>query len=47
METVFINAINTAINPVMIGFYLGGLVFCLGFVPAVAFRSISVPVEEI
>lgn len=47
METVFINAISAATNPVMIGVYLGGLVFCLGLVPAIAFRFITLTTDDI
>jgi len=40
-STVFINAINAATSPVMIGLYLGGLMFCLGFIPAAGARVIT------
>lgn len=36
--TVFQNAINAATSPVMIGFYLAGLCFFLGIVPAIGCR---------
>ena len=45
MIETFQTAISAATNPVMIGFYLGGLMFCLGFVPSVGAKLITVGIE--
>lgn len=46
MEATFIGAINAATSPVMVGIYLGGLMFCLGFVPAVGMRFLNIVLED-
>lgn len=46
MEAIFTAAINAASNPVMVGVYLGGLMFCLGMVPAVGMRIITIVISD-
>ncbi len=45
MIETFQAAIAAATNPVMVGVYLSGLMFCLGFVPSVGAKMITVGIE--
>ena len=47
IQTVFISAIDAAINDVMKGIYIAGFMFVLGLIPAVAMRCVTVAVDEI
>jgi len=44
--TIFQTAINAAMSPVMIGFYLAAMCFCLGFIPAVGARCITITLDS-
>ena len=44
--SVFQTAINFATDPVMIGFYLAGLCFCLGLVPAVGAKILFSTLDD-
>ena len=42
---VFINAINAASDDIMVGIYIAAFMFCVGFIPSVAYRMMTVVTE--
>jgi len=45
IRQIFLNAINVATDEILVGIYIAGFMFCVGFIPSVAYKMMTVITE--